>query len=196
MRCDHCGMANPATVIFCRKCGERLVSTSREASPPSFRLPIPLVTGPISMRVPQKDDQPPDGYRKRRKRGWILTGLVLVLLAVGAGLAFALLNAPPSADLASQTLLAYCSALKRGDYRQAYEQLSSAFHQQEKEEDFAYPYQQKGGVSSCVVSNVSLASSSATGTVKLNFGERSTAMYTLVLVFEKDAWKIQGQSPG
>src|SRR5258708_542046 len=122
-------MANPATVIFCRKCGVRLASTSQDASSTPDAFQASSVSSPMRMLVPQQDGFPSGASRKRRKRGRILTGLVLVLLVAGAGLAFVLTRFPPSPASASQTLLAYCGALKRGDYPQAYEQLSSTFHQ-------------------------------------------------------------------
>jgi hypothetical protein len=196
LKCDRCGMANPATVIFCRKCGVRLASLSQDASSTIHSLLASSVTSPMRMPAPQQDSFPSGAPRKRRQRGRVLAGLVLVLLVVAASVAFVLTRFSPSTASASQTLLAYCGALERGDYQQAYGQLSSTFQQHYSEEDFVFFYQTRKGVSSCVVTNASQGSSSASGTVLLRFVDSSSVTYILALVFENNAWKILGQSPG
>jgi len=120
--------------------------------------------------------------------------LALLLLVVGAGLALLVANAPQSSTSVSQVLLTYCDAMKRGDYQQAYQQWTSSFRQQETEADFAYYYQKRARVTTCVVSNVSTGGSSATGTINLSFADGSTETYEMQLLMENNTWKIHGQT--
>jgi hypothetical protein len=111
-----------------------------------------------------------------------------------AGLALLIANAPQSSASVSQVLLTYCDAMKRGDYQQAYEQWTSSYRQQMTEADFAYYYQSRAKVTTCVVSNVSQGSSSATGTISLSFANGSIATNEMQLIMENNAWKIHGQT--
>jgi len=129
--------------------------------------------------------------RKHHYLGWVI--LTLLIFIAGTGLALLVANAPPPTTSVSQVLLTYCDALKRGDYYQAYEQWTNGFRQQTTEADFAYYYQSRIKVTTCVVSNVSEGSSSATGTISLSFADGSTVTNEMQLIIEDNVWKIHGQ---
>lgn len=65
---------------------------------------------------------------------------------------------------------------------------------QETEADFAYYYQSRARVTTCVVSNVSAEDSSAAGTINLSFADGSTETYEMQLIMENNVWKIHGQT--
>ena len=198
MRCVHCGMVNPETVIFCQNCGWRVAGTQSAMGPSSFPPHTPPADSLLPMRSSRLDTSlPVVSHRAHRTRGrglWRLGWVVLALLVVGAGLALLIANSPQPAVSASQTLLTYCDALQRGEYHQAYEQWTSRVRQQMSEADFAYFYQSRRKVTTCVVSNVSVDNSSAMGTVSLTFADGSAVTAVVLLVMEQGTWKIQGQN--
>lgn len=198
MRCLHCGMNNPATVTFCRKCGVRLVDSPQNRGPNSGYLP----TSPAGPFPPGSFSPRPDPFasplrRPRRKKLWVLSSIVLgILILAGGGLAlsaFLAAKAPPSADPVSQTLLTYCNDLINRDYTHAYAQWATDFRQQTTEADFSYPFQHEANITSCTVNNVSENGSSASGTIVLLFSDASSTTYAMTLVLEKDGWRIQSQ---
>ncbi len=197
MRCIHCGRVNPDATIVCRFCGGPISDSPYERAPSSFplsekrTLPIPASPGDSSRSV-VSNGTPRARHRRRRSLGWVI--LALLLLVVGAGLALLVANAPQSSTSVSQVLLTYCDAMKRGDYQQAYQQWTSSFRQQTTEADFAYYYQKRARVTTCVVSNVSAGGSSATGTINLSFADGSTETYEMQLLMENNTWKIHGQT--
>jgi len=198
MRCVHCGMVNPETVIFCQNCGMRVAGTQRAKGSSSFPPHTPPADSLLSKRSSRQDTSLPAvsqlAYRTRRRNLWHLSWLVLALLIAGAGLALLIANSPQPAASASQTLLTYCDALQRGEYHQAYEQWTSSVRQQLSEADFAYYYQSRRKVTTCTVSNVSVDNSSAMGTVSLTFADGSAVTAIVLLVMEQGTWKIQGQN--
>ncbi len=198
MRCVHCGMVNPDTVIFCQNCGWRVAGTQSAMGSSSFPPHIPPADSLPPMRSSRLDTSLPGvSHRAHRTRGrglWRLSWVVLALLIAGAGLAWLIANSPQPAASASQTLLTYCDALQRGEYHQAYEQWTSSVRQQLSEADFAYYYQSRRKVTTCRVSNVSVDNSSAMGTVSLTFADGSAVTAVVLLVMEQGTWKIQGQN--
>lgn len=200
MRCVHCGMANPERVIFCRKCGERLAGTRRKPESSSSSSSVSPAVVPFSMRVSQQDTTPlaitPRTRRPRRWVLWALTLMVSAFLVAAAVLVFQGAPSPQSISSVSQTLSTYCDAIRRGDYQRAYNEMANSFHQHTTEADFAYEYQHKTKVTSCEVSNVSVGSSSATGTVNVFFADGSVETDMMELILENGVWKIQGEITG
>ncbi|HKF38997.1 MAG TPA: hypothetical protein VKB35_19020 [Ktedonobacteraceae bacterium] len=198
MRCVRCGMINPETAIYCQNCGWLVVGQPRATGSSSFPPYIPPAGSPLSTRPLHKETSLPvasqRAYRVTRRPLWRLAWVALALLVAVAGLAFFIANSPQPAASASQTLLTYCDALQRGEYQQAYEQWTSSVRQQLSEADFAYYYQSRRKVTSCVVSNVSVDNSSAMGTLSLTFADGSAVTATVLLVMEQGTWKIQGQN--
>jgi len=197
MRCVHCGRVNPDATIVCRFCGSHISDSPYEREPSSFPLPekstLPILASPRdSSRSVVSNGTPRARRRRRHSLGWVI--LALLLLVVGAGLALLVANAPQSSTSVSQVLLTYCDAMKRGDYQQAYQQWTSSFRQQETEADFAYYYQSRARVTTCVVSNLSAGDSSATGTINLSFADGSTETHEMQLIMENNVWKIHGQT--
>jgi len=198
MRCVHCGMVNPDTVIFCQNCGWRVAGTQRAMGPSSLPPHAPVTDNLYPMRPSRQDTALPGvsrrAQRASRRNPLRFVWLALALLIVAAGLALLVANSPQPAASVSQTLLAYCDALQRGDYNQAYEQWTRSVRQQMSEADFAYYYQSRRKVTSCTVSNVSVNNSSAEGTLSLTFEDGSAVTAIVLLIMEQGTWKIQGQN--
>jgi len=198
MRCGHCGMVNPDTVIFCQNCGWRVAVVQRVMESSSSPPHAPAAGSLPPMRPSLQDRARPVVSRREqhasRRNLRRLIWLALALLVVAAGLIFLIVNSPQPAASASQTLLTYCDALQRGDYQQAYEQWTSSVRQQMSETDFAYYYQSRRKVTSCTVSNVSVNNSSAQGTLSLTFEDGTAVTAIALLVMEQGTWKIQGQN--
>jgi hypothetical protein len=198
MRCVHCGMDNPETVIYCQHCGWRVAGTQRHIGASSFPQHAPPVDSHLPMRPSRKDSSLPvvsqQAHRTRGKQVWRLRWVVLALLIVGVGLAWVVATSPQSLASASQTLLTYCDALKRGEYHQAYEHWTSIARQRISEADFAYSYQSRGGMSTCRMSNVSVDGVSARGTMSYTFVDGSGETAMVLLVMEQGTWKIQSQT--
>ncbi len=196
MRCVHCGRINPDDTIICQYCGRQIADPPPERWPSSFPSPA---SSSLPMHTSGQDASRPmishNARRTRRRRhrylGWAI--LALLIFIIGTGLALLVANAPQATTSVSQVLLTYCDALKRGDYHQAYEQWTNGFRQQTTEADFAYYYQSRIKVTTCVVSNVSEGSSSATGTISLSFADGSTVTNEMQLIIEDNVWKIHGQ---
>ena len=197
MRCVHCGRVNADDIIICRFCGGQISDSRHERVPSSFLSPA---DSSLPMHASHQDSSrsvisysiPRARRRRRRSLGWAI--LALFLLVAVAGLALLIANAPQSSASVSQVLLTYCDAMKRGDYQQAYEQWTSSYKQQLTEADFAYYYQSRAKVTTCVVSNVSQGSSSATGTISLSFANGSIETNEMQLIMENNTWKIHGQT--
>ncbi len=94
----------------------------------------------------------------------------------------------------TKTLQAYCNALKKGDYKAAYNQYSTRFRSHITEQSFAQTasalFAAAGGLKDCTVSNVHANGSTATGTITLTTGSGKTTMSNVQLVDEKGTWKI------
>lgn len=198
MRCVHCGMVNPDTVIFCQNCGWRVAGTQSAMRSSSFPPYVPPADKFLPKPSSPQNTSPPivshRAHRTRRRDMWRFGWVVLALLIAGAGLALLVANSPQPTASASQTLLTYCDALQRGDYQQAYKQWTSGVRQQMSEADFAYYYQSRRKVTTCTVSNVSVDNSSAEGTLSLTFEDGSAVTAIVLLVMEQGTWKIQGQN--
>ena len=196
MRCVHCGRINPDDTIICQYCGRQISDPPRERWPSSFpssassSLPMRTSGQDISHSVISHNT-----HRTTRRRhhylGWVI--LALLIFITGTGLALLVANAPQPTTSVSQVLLTYCDALKGGNYHQAYEQWTNGFRQQTTEADFAYYYQSRIKVTTCVVSNVSEGNSSATGMISLSFVDGSTVTNEMQLIMENNVWKIHGQ---
>jgi Zn-dependent protease with chaperone function len=92
------------------------------------------------------------------------------------------------------TLNTHCTALKKGDYHTAYQQLSSVFQSHHTEAEFASTYDAEfaanGGLSECVISNVIVKDQLAGGVMTWITGNGIRAIYDCVLIDLGDGWKI------
>src|SRR5436305_5318059 len=147
MYCTHCGANNPANATFCQKCGKKLDTTNLDdatalTAPPAPASPYNssnLKSSPYDTSEPISAPPPPLGQlsgaradtstpqllptpqRPKNRRGYII-GLALVVLIVLAAVGtYVYVNR----STPNNTLTTYCSALERGDYQTAYNQLSS-----------------------------------------------------------------------
>src|SRR5260370_40623547 len=123
MRCVHCGMVKPDTVIFCQNCGWRIAGTQRAIGSSSFPPHVPAADSLPPTRSSRLDTSLPvasrRAYRTRGRGLWRLGWVVLALLVVGAGLALLIRNPPQPAASVSQRLLTYYDALQRGAWPRA-----------------------------------------------------------------------------
>jgi hypothetical protein len=98
---------------------------------------------------------------------------------------------------ATKTLNAFCSALQKGDYPGAYNQLSSGLQAKyASEAAFATAFSNNGGlgkVSHCTVPNVNDGAN--TGTISYNLSGGSSLVVDYVLIDENSAVKINAQHP-
>jgi hypothetical protein len=197
MRCVHCGRINPDDTIICQYCGRQIADPPHERGPSSFlspansSLPMHTSSGQDASRSVISHNARHTTRRRHHYLGWAI--LALLIFIAGTGLALLVANAPQPTTSVSQVLLTYCNALKRGDYPQAYEQWTNGFRQQTSEADFAYYYQSRTKVTTCVVSNVSEGNSSATGVISLSFADGSAVTNEMQLIMENHVWKIHGQ---
>src|SRR5260370_34912662 len=87
MRCVHCGMVKPDTVIFCQNCGWRIAGPQRAIGSSSFPPHVPAADSLPPTRSSRLDTSLPVASRRAyrtRGRGLLRLGWVgLALLVVG-----------------------------------------------------------------------------------------------------------------
>ena len=120
---------------------------------------------------------------------WIALGIIGVLL-IGcisfAAVVFANLSTP------EKTLTTFCDDLKKGDYHDAYQQLTASAQSSKSESDFTKGIEQAGGVKDCSYSNVNENGSTASAVLVLTFGLGTIppVTYDGQLTKEDGTWKI------
>jgi Tfp pilus assembly protein PilW len=90
----------------------------------------------------------------------------------------------------TETLLAYCGALKNQDYQTAYNQLSTSAQAQETEAQFAANFKSVT-VNDCTVSNVN--DTAGTGQISYTLNGTSVGAFDYTLVDENNTWKINSE---
>jgi hypothetical protein len=131
--------------------------------------------------------------RRKRKVAWPLVWLLLIcLLLAGAGVTWWIVGTTQPNAAISQTLQAYCTALRQGNYQQAYNQWASGTLMSEA--DFAYVQKNRGQMTGCEISSVSIENSSANAKLSFSYVNGSTAVDQVSLVLENGVWKIKGQA--
>lgn len=168
------------------------------ASPPPFAAPPPpYPAASYGVQPGAYTPPPPPPGKKAGRRGlWIIVGVVIALLLIGGGVAFAVVyNANRSTP--TKTLTAFCSALRGGDYQTAYNQLSSGLQARYgSEAAFAAAFSNNGGlgkVTACTVSNANDGAGKGTINYSLSGGSRLVVDYSLI--DESGASKINAQNP-
>jgi len=96
---------------------------------------------------------------------------------------------PSAASTPTNTLQAYCDALKGGDYQTAYSLFSSAVQSQTSETQFAASFNSK--VTDCTLSNID--DSAGTGTISYTFADGSTGVFDYTLVNANGTWAIDSE---
>ncbi len=170
--------------------------TDYGASEPGTPPPPPLDTPYGGLLNPYEQKPPlftPTPRQKNRRKLWIILSIIsaLVLIAV-AGLIYYSVS---TSSTPQKTLDTICNALLRDDYQTAYNQFSSSHpFRQLTEQQYAaevqYSNQTRGGLSNCVVSDVSQTGSSATGIATQSFGNGTSLRTLLTLTDENGVWKI------
>ena len=89
----------------------------------------------------------------------------------------------------TQTLTAYCSALKSADYQAAYNQFVSEISTQLSESQFATVFKAYGQVTTCTPSHVNDAAGA--GSIQMTFSKLGNVVYDMTLVNENSTWKIK-----
>jgi hypothetical protein len=133
--------------------------------------------------------------RPNRRKLWLILGAIVGLLLIAA-IALGVIGYA-NRPTATKTLNAFCSALQKGDYPGAYNQLSSGLQAKyASEAAFATAFSNNGGlgkVSHCTVPNVNDGAN--TGTISYNLSGGSSLVVDYVLIDENSAVKINAQHP-
>ena len=90
----------------------------------------------------------------------------------------------------TETLLAYCGALKNQDYQTAYDQLSTSAQAQETEAQFAANFK-SATVNDCTVSNVN--DTAGTGQISYTLNGSNVGAFDYTLVDQNNTWKINSE---
>jgi hypothetical protein len=126
----------------------------------------------------------PVSQKKGVTRRKVIIGLiVVVVLAVIGELGSHYSSATTQSP--TLTLSNYCSALKTGDYQNAYNELSSSTQSQYTESQFASDHL---NVTDCTVSNVN--DTAGTGTISYTGSNGASVVTDYTLVNENGTWKI------
>lgn len=220
MHCTNCGANNPPEAAFCQKCGKKLDTTSLDdatvmTAPPApsssfskgatgnsqFQTPEPISDPPPPLRQTSGEKEvissapqlPPYASAPKRRRGCLIALALIALIILAVVGAFAFMNRSTPND----TLTAYCSALKAGDYQTAYNQLSSGAKSGISEARFAQFWrQQVGAIKAWTVNSVQEQGSSATAAVSFTLSNGRTAPATIILIDESDGWKVASVTIG
>lgn len=172
---------------------------------PSMAPPMVAATPPYmenSLGMQQGGYAPPPPVRepqqKPSRRGlWIaLSAIVGVLLIVG--IVFGVIGYV-NRSTPTKTLNAFCNALKGGDYKTAYNQLSSGLQAKfGSEAQFAAGYSSNGGlgkITGCTVSNVDDSAGTGTLSYSLSGGSSSSLVVDYTLIDENGVSRINAQNP-
>ncbi len=215
MYCVHCGAENPDVATFCQKCGRQLPTTDQDeptvSSIPSS-LSTPYVNTPYSNTpyasaetvyspppppsyVPTTDEKAsllelPPAQRPKRRRGLVLSLVLIALLVIVAVGAYVYLNR----STPEKTVTTYYAALVDGDYQTAYDQLSTTLQGKLTEPAFVQFWQSLGGVKAWTLVSIQEQGSTANSTVTVTFGNGQTRLASITLVDENGTWKIQQET--
>ena len=126
------------------------------------------------------------------------TLIIIAIIVLGAIAYSSQSQALPPQSTPQTTLTTFCSAVKSGNYKTAYNQLSSKFQKQETEQQFAsqtkQSFPQQGNVQACTFSKVQ-ANDPTTSTLTYTFAKSKPISYTASLVDENNNWKIDSLKP-
>jgi zinc ribbon protein len=214
MYCVNCGAKNSPEATFCQTCGKQLPTTDQDEStiltiPPALSSPYehtPSTTTPSPASDPVFAPPPPPGIperasssglppalptqRPKRRRGYFIALVLIVLLVLGAVGAYVYLNR----STPEKTLTTYYGALISGDYQTAYDQLSTASKGKITEPAFVQFWQALGGVKAWSTTAVQEQGSTATAALTVTLGNGQTRPASLALIDENGVWKIENET--
>ena len=217
MYCVHCGAENPTDATFCQKCGKRLpipdqdeltvpsihsaLSISHDNTPysntPSTSSDTVFAPPPPLSHVPTTDEKAspsglPSAQKPKRRRGYIISLVFIMLLVIVAVGAYVYLNR----STPDKTTTTYYAALVHGDYQTAYDQLSTAAKGNLTEPRFARIWQSLGGVKAWSLISTQEQGSTANSKVTLTLGNGQTRPASISLIDENGTWKIVNETIG
>jgi uncharacterized membrane protein YvbJ len=219
MYCIHCGANNPANATFCQKCGKQLDTTNQEdatvlTAPPAPASPYnsnARTSSPYDTSEPISAPPPPLGQpsgaradtsipqllpiaqRPKSRRGYIIALALAVLVVLAAVGTYVYVNR----STPNNTLTTYCTALERGDYQTAYNQLSSGLQNSITEARFAQEWQQSvGAIKSWTVNNLQEQGSTATAQLTFTLSNGRMVPATIILISENGQWKVNSETIG
>jgi hypothetical protein len=144
------------------------------------------------------------GKRRSRDKGMAIAGLVLSIIGivVGIGVFVAIIVSSPSSpsnaaaySTSTQTLQAYCDAIKAHDAHAAYQLYSSSAQQGTSEDQFKANVEPVlYHITDCTVSNVNENGSTATGTITYTADTGQTGGVDYTLYNENGSWKITSEA--
>ena len=158
---------------------------------------------PNSYGVPQGGNGayvPVQPRKSGRGKLWLIVGAIVGVLLIAAIVIGVIgymgyVNRPTT----TKTLNAYCTALKGGDYKAAYDQLSSGLRAKfGSEAAFAAAYSTNGGlgkITNCTVNNVNDGANTGTISYVLSQGNAHSLVVDYGLINENNAVKINAQTP-
>jgi Domain of unknown function (DUF4878)/zinc-ribbon domain len=216
--CVHCGAENPGNATFCQKCGKQLPTTDQD-EPTVSSIPSSLSTSygntpysntpsasaetiyaqppPPSSYVPPTDEKAslpgtPPAQKPKRRRGFILSIVIIALVVMIAVGAYAYLNR----STPDKTITTYYSALVHNDFQTAYGQFSTSAQGSTSEQQFTNFWQRLRGVKAWTLVSIQEQGSTANSTVTVTLGNGQTSLATIKLVDENGTWKIQQERIG
>ena len=211
MYCVHCGAENPTNATFCQKCGKQLPTTDQDEStvltiPPTLSTPYDntpysntpsasaetVYAQPPSSYVSTTDEKAslpglPPAQKPKRRRGIVLSLVLIALLVIVAVGAYVYLNR----STPDKTITTYYSALVHNDFQTAYGQLSTLAQGSTSEQRFTQIWQGLGGVKAWTLVSTQEQGSTANSTVTVTLGNGQTKLATILLIDENGTWKIQ-----
>ncbi len=142
----------------------------------------------IVQRISYGEANMPKGSAKSRRRWWILTGILVVLIL--ASVSTLLLIRYVNRSTPDKTLDAFCHALLQADYRTAYAQFSAKLQQTISEEAFAAPLSQDR-VTACTHGATGNLGNSVVSQLRLVHASQGSNIDVVTLVKDSnDDWKI------
>lgn len=216
MYCVHCGAENPINATFCQKCGKQLPTTDQD-EPTVSSIPSSLSTlygntphsntpsapaetvyaQPPSSNVPTTDEKAslpelPPAQKPRRRRGLVLSLVIIALVVILAVGAYAYLNR----STPDKTVTTYYSALVHNDFQTAYGQFSTSAQDSTSEQQFANFWQTRGGVKAWTLVSIQEQGSIANSRVTITLGNGQVRHASILLIDENGMWKIQQERIG
>ena len=144
--------------------------------------------------------QPVQQRKSGRGKLWLIIGSIVGILLIAA-IVIGIIGYEGyvNRSTTTKTLNAYCSALKGGDYKAAYSELSTGLQAKfGSEAAFAQAYSTNGGlgkITNCTVSNANDSANTGTISYVLSQGDAHSLVVDYGLVNENNLVKINAQTP-
>ncbi len=150
--------------------------------------------------APVQPVQPVQQRKSGRGKLWLIIGSIVGILLIAA-IVIGIIGYEGyvNRSTTTKTLNAYCTALKGGDYKAAYNELSTGLQAKfGSEAAFAQAYSTNGGlgkITNCTVSNANDSANTGTISYVLSQGNAHSLVVDYGLVNENNLVKINAQTP-